>query len=132
MPRRTASISNVRMRAGLLARSLVPGLLSTSSSDPAAKLVRSEISPLLRLAGLLGLRLWSALIDLDGRKAALGGAQREWCVVLLTTPDRQRAGGADLLDQTFGQELVDELLGHSALQVRDKLDAAILALGGGG
>src|SRR4051812_36547010 len=74
---------------GRLSRSFVPGVLATSRSDPAGTLVRSGFDPLLGFAGLLGLQLQSALVDLDGRKAALGDAQREWPVVLVTPPDRQ-------------------------------------------
>src|SRR4051812_30127169 len=42
---------------GRLSRSLVPGLLATSRSDPAWTLVRSGFDPLLDFAGFLGLRL---------------------------------------------------------------------------
>jgi len=45
-----------------------------SSSEPAGEIVRCEIGPLLGFAGFLGLRPWSALVDLDGRKAAFGDA----------------------------------------------------------
>jgi hypothetical protein len=74
---------------------------------------------------------WAPL-DLDGRKAALGDTKGKRAVVLVAAPDRQGVGGADLLDQALGEELADELLGRSALQIRGELDAAILALRGGG
>ena len=77
------------------------GVLATSSTDPAGRLVKSEIGRLRGFAGFLGLRLRGALVELDGRKAELGDAQRDWPIVLITAPDRQRACGVDLLDQTF-------------------------------
>src|SRR6185503_8619796 len=101
-------------------RSLSPEVFATRSTDPAGKL--------LGLVGFLGPRPRCAFVDLDGRKAELGDAQREWLVVLITAPDRQGTGGGNLLDQTFGEKLAHQLLGRSALQLWGKLDAAILAL----
>ena len=51
---------------------------------------------------------------------------------MITPPDRQGSDAANLLEQAFGQELADELLGGAALEVRRRLDAAILAVRGAG
>jgi len=63
-------------------------LLATSSGPP-GRLARCGIGPLLGFARFLSLRQRAALVDLDGRKAALGDAQREWSFVFVTAPDRQ-------------------------------------------
>jgi hypothetical protein len=80
---------------------------------------------LLGFAGSLGVRLRAAFVDLDGRKTASGDSQRERPILLVAPPDRQRAAGGRLFDQTLGDELADEFLGDAALQIRGELNAAI-------
>jgi len=87
---------------------------------------------LLGLAGVVGLRQPAAPVGLDGGKAALGDAQRQWSFVLVTAPDRQRANCLDLFDQSVGQELADDPSGGAALQVGCKFNRAILAPRGRG
>jgi hypothetical protein len=87
---------------------------------------------LLGFGRFLSLRQRAALVDLDGRKAASGDAQRERPILLVTAPDRQRAARLDFFGQSIGQEFADHFVGGAALQVRGKLDTAILALRGGG
>ena len=72
------------------------------------------------------------LCRLDGRKPALGDAEREGSVRIVTAPDRQRAAYWDLFDQSLGQELADHLVRGAPLQVGRKFNASVLALRGRG
>src|SRR6266702_6087459 len=113
-------------------RSLVPGLLSTRSSDPMRRLVGCEIGPLLGVAGSLGLQQCVALVNPDGRKAPFGDTQRERSMGVVAAPDRQRAAGLDFFDQSFTQEFTDHIVGGAALQVGRNVNCTIVALRGGG
>ena len=78
-------------------------------------------------AGLLGSghRL---ILDIDRIEAVLRDAKRHRSTVVIAAPDRERAGGADLLQQAGADELIDNLSGGFAFDVRRQFNSAIIAL----
>ena len=47
---------------------------------------------------------------------------------VIASPDRERATGADLLQQAGADELIDDLSGGFAFKVRRQFNSAIIAL----
>ena len=82
-------------------------------------------------AGLLGSgrRL---ILDIDRFEAGLGDAKRHRSTFVIASPDRERANGADLLQQAAADELIDNFSGRSAFDVRRKFNSAIISLRGRG
>jgi hypothetical protein len=68
------------------------------------------------------------VFDGDRFEALLGDAKRHRPTVVIASPDRQRASCWDLLQQASADELVDDLSGGIALNVRRQFDSAIIAL----
>ena len=66
--------------------------------------------------------------DGDRFKALLGDAKRHRPTVVISSPDRQRASGADLLQQAGAYELVDRPAGSFVIDGRRQFNAAIIAL----
>ena len=62
-------------------------------------------------------------------KTSLGDAQGAR-TVLVAAPHRKRAAGLDLLDETFGHELGDDLAGRAARQFGRPFKATVVALRG--
>jgi len=52
--------------------------------------------------------------------------------MVMPPPNGERIARRNLLQESLGEELGDDLLGCAALEVRGKLDPAVLALRGGG
>jgi hypothetical protein len=74
-----------------------------------------------------GLRL---AVDVDRFEALLGEAKRHRPIAVIAAPDRERAGGADLLQQAGADELISSLAGRFAIDVRRQFNSAIIALRG--
>ena len=58
------------------------------------------------------------ILDIDRFEAGLGDAKRHRSAVVIAAPDRERATGADLLQQAGTHELIDDLSGGFAFDVR--------------
>jgi hypothetical protein len=72
------------------------------------------------------------VLDLDRFKAVLGDAKRYRSTFIVASPDRERASGADLLQQAGADELIDNLSGGCALGVPRQFNSAIIPLGSRG
>ena len=68
------------------------------------------------------------ILDIDRFEAVLGDAKRHRSTFVIASPDRERASGADLLQQAGADELIDSLSGGFALDVRRQFNSAIIAL----
>ena len=68
------------------------------------------------------------IFDVDRFEALLGDAKRHRPAVVIASPDRQRASGADLLQQAGAYELVDRPAGSFVFDGRRQFNAAIIAL----
>jgi hypothetical protein len=68
------------------------------------------------------------IFDIDRFEALLGDAKRHRSSFVIAAPDRERATGADLLQQAGADELIDNLSGRFALDIRRQFNAAIIAL----
>src|SRR5229473_8515719 len=68
------------------------------------------------------------IVDIDRCEAGLGDAKRHRSAVVIASPDRERATGADLLQQAGADQFVDDLSGGLALDVRRQFNSAIIAL----
>ena len=68
------------------------------------------------------------ILDIDRFEAGLGDAERHRSAVVIASPDRERATGADLLQQASAHELIDDLACCSAFEVRREFNSAIIAL----
>jgi len=68
------------------------------------------------------------IFDVDRFEALLGDAKRHRPAVVIASPDRQRASGADLLQQAGADELVNRLSGGFAFDARRQFNSAIIAL----
>ena len=78
-------------------------------------------------AGLLGSGHRVAL-DVDRFEAVLGDAKRHRPTVVIAAPDRERTRGGNLLQQAGADELIDNLSGGFALDIRRRFNSAIIAL----
>jgi hypothetical protein len=77
-------------------------------------------------AGLLGSG-HHLILDVDRLEAVLGDAKRHRPTVVIASPDRERTSGADLLQQAGADELIDNLSGGFALDIRRQFNSAIIA-----
>src|SRR6516225_6392519 len=68
------------------------------------------------------------IFDFDRFEAGLGDAKRRRSAVVIASPDRERATGADLLQQAGADQLIDNLSGGFAFKVRRQFNSAIVAL----
>jgi hypothetical protein len=68
------------------------------------------------------------IFDIDRFEAGLGDAKRHRSAVVIASPDRERATGADLLQQAGADQLIDNLSGGFAFNVRRQFNSAIVAL----
>src|SRR6266851_2193043 len=68
------------------------------------------------------------ILDIDRFEAGLGDAKRHRSAFVIAAPDRERATGADLLQQAGADQLIDNLSGGFALKVRRQFNSAIIAL----
>src|SRR5260370_42633143 len=68
------------------------------------------------------------IFDVDRFEALLGDAKRHRPTVVIASPDRQRASGADLLQQASADELVNRLSGGFVFDGRRQFNSAIIAL----
>jgi hypothetical protein len=82
-------------------------------------------------ACLLGSGLRRA-VAVDRCEPLLGDAKRHRPIAVIAAPDRERAGGADLLQQAGADELIGSLPGRFVLDVRRQFNSAIIALRGRG
>jgi hypothetical protein len=55
-------------------------------------------------------------------------AKRHRSTFVIASPDRERASGADLLQQAAADELIDNLAGGFAFDIRRQFDSTIVAL----
>src|SRR5436190_15979535 len=68
------------------------------------------------------------ILEVDRFEAVLGDAKRHRSAVVIASPDRQRASGADLLQQAGPHQLSDSLSGGFALNVCRQFNTTIIAL----
>jgi hypothetical protein len=68
------------------------------------------------------------MLDIDRFEAVLGDAKPHRSAFVIAAPDRERATGADLLQQAGADQLVDNLSSRFAFNVRRQFDCAIIAL----
>src|SRR5271165_5977738 len=66
--------------------------------------------------------------SIDGCEASACDAKRDRSAAVIVSPDRERATGLNLFQQAGADELIDDLSGGSALNVRRQFNAAIFAL----
>src|SRR5262249_37073011 len=72
------------------------------------------------------------VVDSDSGQTSGRGAKRNRSLVVEPAPDGERVAGRHLLQEPPSEEFGDDLLRRSALEVRGKLDAVVLALRGCG
>jgi hypothetical protein len=68
------------------------------------------------------------ILDIDCFEAVLGDAKRHRSAFVVASPDRERATGADLLQQAGADELIDNLSSGLAFNVCRQFNSAIIAL----
>src|ERR1700675_153181 len=68
------------------------------------------------------------ILDGDRIEAVLGDAKRHRSTFVIAAPDWERTRGANLLQQTGADELIDSLSGGFALDIRRQFNSAIIAL----
>src|SRR5260370_5287816 len=68
------------------------------------------------------------ILDIDRCEAGLGDAKRHRSAVVIASPDRERATGADLLQQAGADELIDNFSGGFAFDVRRQFNSTIVPL----
>jgi hypothetical protein len=66
-------------------------------------------------------------VDCCGSRRDLGDAQCHRSTVVIASPDRERAVGADLLQQAGADEFIDNRSGRFALDIRWQFNSAIIA-----
>ena len=72
-------------------------------------------------------RVYHLVGSIDGREASARDAKRDRSTLDITSPDRERATGPYLFQQTSADQLSDDLSGGLALNIRRQFNAAILA-----
>jgi len=79
----------------------------------------------MRFSVITGYRL---IPDIDGFEALLGDAKRHRPSFVIASPDRERATGADLLQQAGADQLIDSLSSGFTFAIRRQFNAAVIAL----
>jgi hypothetical protein len=77
-------------------------------------------------AGLLGSG-HHLIPDGDRIEAVLGDAKRHRSTFVIAAPDWERTRGANLLQQTGADELIDSLSGGFSIDIRRQFNSAIIA-----
>ena len=77
--------------------------------------------------GLLGSG-YRLIPDGDRIEAVLGDAKRHRSTFVIAAPDWERTRGANLLQQTGADELIDSLSGALSIDIRRQFNSAIIAL----
>jgi hypothetical protein len=77
--------------------------------------------------GLLG-GGYRLILDGDRIEAVLGDAKRHRSTFVIAAPDWERTRGANLLQQTGADELIDSLSGGFSIDIRWQFNSAIIAL----
>jgi hypothetical protein len=67
------------------------------------------------------------ILDIDCFEAGLGDAKRHRSVVVVAPPHRERASGADLLQQAGADQLINNLSDGFALKVRRQFNSTIVS-----
>jgi hypothetical protein len=64
----------------------------------------------------------------DRFEAGLGDPKRHRSAIVIAAPDRERASSAELLQQAGADELIENLSGGFAFDIRRQFNSAIIAL----